>query len=65
MAEFIDNLKRNASNRPKRKATLLSHLKSHLGGTLSESELASKFELLRTRTGLVIDAKGAVTYPVF
>ena len=65
VSEFIDNLKRNAANRPKRKTTLLAHLNSHFGGALNASELDSKFELVRKITGLEIDAKGAVTYPVF
>lgn len=63
VAEFIDNLKRNAANRPKRKATLLSHLNSHFGGTLTPPELEAKFTQVQGRLGLVIGDKGAVTYP--
>jgi hypothetical protein len=65
VAEFIDNLKHHATNRPKRKTTLLAHLKSHFGGLLNDAELAGRFEEVRKRTGLTIDAKGAVTYPTF
>lgn len=61
--EFVASLQRNSANRPKKSKTLHTHLKSHLGGILSDDEVAARLSAITRAHGIVIDGKGAVTYP--
>jgi len=49
-------------NRPKRHASLLSHLKAHLGKATSEAEVKSLIEDLQQAGHLSVNEKGAITY---
>jgi len=50
----------HSMNRPKRRATLLSHLQD--GFQLTDRDAEALVNELRLRHYIVIDAKGAVTY---
>lgn len=63
LEEFVANLQRNSANRPKKLKTLHTHLKSHLGGILTDEEVEANLTEITRSQGIVIDAKGAVTYP--
>lgn len=58
--EAIDRLRMHSMNRPKRRATLLSHLQD--GFQLTDQDAEALVNELRLRHYIVIDAKGAVTY---
>lgn len=64
MSQVLERLRKNVANRPKKKATLLSHLKSSLckGGTEADAEKV--FEKLRKAGHLELDEKGGITYRV-
>lgn len=64
MTRIVERLRKNVTNRPKKKTTLLSHLKSNLGKDATEADAAGMFEQLRKAGHLELDAKGAITYRV-
>jgi hypothetical protein len=59
----LEHLRKNATNRPKKKKTLLSHLKSMLGKNATEADATNLFEKLHQAGHLSIGDKDAVTYP--
>ncbi len=60
----LERLRKNVTNRPKKKKTLLSHLKSTLGKNATEAEATQLLERLRKAGHLSIGDKDAVTYNV-
>jgi hypothetical protein len=60
----LERLRKNVTNRPKKKKTLLSHLKSGLGKDATELEAANLLERLRLAGHLTIGDNDAVTYHV-
>jgi hypothetical protein len=58
--DVIIRLNKHSMNRPKRRATLLSHLQD--GFQLTDQEAEALVNDLRLRHYIVIDAKGGVTY---
>ena len=60
----LERLRKNLTNRPKKKKTLLSHLKSTLGKDATEAEAAKLIETLRQAGHVSIGDKDAVTYHV-
>lgn len=60
----LERLRKNVTNRPKKKKTLLSHLKSTLGKDATEADATALFEQLRTKGHLSIGDKDDVTYHV-
>lgn len=57
-----EQLRKNVANRPKKKKTLLSHLKSHLGKDATDADAAGILEKLQKAGDLRIGDKDAVTY---
>ena len=57
-----EQLRKNVANRPKKKKTLLSHLKSHLGKGATDADAAGMLEKLRKAGDLRIGDKDVVTY---
>jgi hypothetical protein len=64
MALILAQLRKNLSNRPKRKKTLLSHIKSHLGKGATEEQAAKLIEKLQKAGHLQIGDKDQITYSV-
>lgn len=62
MAKILEHLRKNTTNRPKRKTTLASHLLAHLGKNATEAEVARLIETLVHAGHLSIGDKGSVTY---
>jgi PIN domain len=62
LSRVLEHLRKNVNNRPKKKATLLSHLKSNLGKGATDADVAKVFEKLRKAGHLVLDNKDAITY---
>lgn len=62
LKRVLEQLRKNQTNRPKKKKTLLSHLKSHLGKDATAAEAAKVFEKLRQAGHLKIGDNDAVTY---
>lgn len=60
----VERLRKNLTNRPKKKATLLRHLKSGLGKDATDEDAASLLEKLRQAGHLGIGEKDAVSYRV-
>jgi hypothetical protein len=60
--KFLLNLTKTAKNRPKKKATLVSHAKSLLGKNASDSDGEKVVAELLRAGHLKIDDKGAVSY---
>ena len=60
----LERLRRNTTNRPKRKATLVSHLRDFLGRATTEETVENIVERLGNAGHLTIGDKGAVTYNV-
>jgi hypothetical protein len=58
----LERLEKNVTNRPKKKETLLRHLKSISGKDATEADAAQIFERLRSAGYLEISDKGAITY---
>jgi len=58
----LERLWKNVTNRPKKKKTLISHLKSILGKGATEADATKLLEKLREARHLSIDDKDAVTY---
>jgi hypothetical protein len=62
MIKVLEHLRKNLTNRPKRKTTLATHLLAHLGKTTTPAEVTSLIEELIQAGHLSIGDKGAVTY---
>lgn len=62
MKRVLEQLRKNVSNRPKKKKTLLSHLKSHLGKEATETDAKEILQKLQKAGHLHIGDKDAVTY---
>ncbi len=60
----LERLRKNVANRPKKKKTLLSHLKSQLGKDATDTDAADMLEKLQKAGHLRIGDKDAVTYHV-
>jgi hypothetical protein len=60
---IVDHLRKQASNRPKRKKTLVRNLLAFCGPTVVESEALDMVESLRQAGHLSIGPKDAITYP--
>ena len=57
-----EQLRKNVANRPKKKKTLLSHLKSHLGKGATDANAAAMLKELQEAGDLHIGDKDVVTY---
>lgn len=64
MTRVLERLRKNVTNRPKKKKTLLSHLRSTLGKDATEEEAAELIETLRRSGHISIGDKDVVTYKV-
>ena len=64
LTRVLERLRKNVTNRPKKKTTLLSHLKSNLGKDATEADAVKLLEMLLQAGHLRIDDKDAVTYHV-
>lgn len=64
LKRVLEHLRKNVANRPKKKKTLLSHLKSHLGKAATDDDAAAMLEKLQKAGKLKIGDKDAVTYHV-
>ena len=62
LEKALEHLKRNPNNRPKREKTLVSHLKSLLGKTATETDAQELIYALKGKSYLRITDKGAVSY---
>jgi hypothetical protein len=62
LSRVLERLRKNVNNRPKKKATLLSHLKSNLGKDATINDATDIFEALRKSKHLSLDDKDAITY---
>ncbi len=60
----LEHLRKNVANRPKKKKTLLSHLKSQLGKNATDADAAGLLEKLQKAGHVSIGDKDAVTYHV-
>ena len=58
----LEHLRKNLSNRPKRKTTLLSHLKATLGNQLTDSDIKTLVNQLKQKKCVEIDEKDKVIY---
>ncbi len=61
---LLEHLRKNVSNRPKKKMTLLSHLKSLLGKDATDADAAGLLEKLQKVGHVSIGDKDAVAYHV-
>ena len=59
----LERLRKHATNRPKKKKTMLSHLKANLGKQATEAQAAKLLDKLVKAGHVVIDDKENVTYP--
>lgn len=59
---IIERLKKNKTNRPKRKKTLVSHINSYFGNKLADSELEAIVEALTKERIIQVGEKGEVLY---
>jgi hypothetical protein len=64
LARVLEHLRRNTTNRPKRKRTLVSHLRAFAGKTATEADVLDLVERLREAGHLSIGEKDAVTFHV-
>ena len=60
----LDRLRKHTTNRPKKKKTLLSHLKANLGKEASDADASQLLEKLIKAGRIEIDDKEAVSYKV-
>ena len=60
----LDRLRKHTTNRPKKKKTLLSHLKANLGKEASDADATQLLEKLIKAGRIEIDDKEAVSYKV-
>ena len=61
---ILEHLRKNVANRPKKKKTLLSHLKSQLGKNATDADAAGLLEKLQQAGHVRIGDKEVVTYQV-
>jgi hypothetical protein len=64
LKRVLEHLRKNLTNRPKKKKTLLSHLKSHLGKDATAADATKMLEMLRQAGRVSIGEKDAVTYKI-
>ena len=64
MTRVLEQLRRNIANRPKRKSTLISHLRAFAGKTATEADAVKLVEALREAGHISFSEKDAVTYHV-
>jgi PIN domain len=62
MPRVLEHLGKHVNNRPKRKKTLLSHLRAFLGNAVTEADVVDLVEKLSKAGRLSIGDKDAVTY---
>jgi hypothetical protein len=62
MPRVLEHLAKHVNNRPKRKKTLLSHLRAFLGNAVTETDVVGLVEKLCKAGRLSIGDKDAVTY---
>ena len=62
MPRVLEHLAKHVNNRPKRKKTLLSHLRAFLGNAVTEADVVGLVEKLCQVGRLSIGDKDAVTY---
>ena len=62
MTKVLEHLRKNTTNRPKRKTTLASHLLAHLGKNATEAEVTTLIDALVQAGHLSIGDKGTVSY---
>ncbi len=60
----VERLRKHSSNRPKKKKTLLSHLKSNLGKDATDAGASELLDKLVKARKISIDSKDGVTYHV-
>lgn len=61
-ARVLEHLRKPATNRPRTKNKLISHLTTHLGKKVVEPEVLALIEMISQAGHLVIDDKGKVIY---
>lgn len=64
LSVVVERLRKHSSNRPKKKKTLLSHLKSSLGKEATDADASELLDKLVKAKKISIDAKDGVTYHV-
>ncbi len=64
LSKVLERLRKTVSNRPKKKTTLISHLKSILGKNASDADASRVFEALLKGKHLSIGEKDSVNYHV-
>lgn len=64
LPRVLEHLRKNAASRPKRKKTLVSHLRAFAGKAATEADVLDLVERLRGARHLSIGEKDAVTYHV-
>jgi hypothetical protein len=62
IARIAERLAKNKSNRPKKKATLLSHIQGQFGGRLRPDEVEATFNGLVDRGAVTVEPTGHVGY---
>ena len=62
LTRVVGHLRKNATNRPKRKKTLVSHLLGVCGKTATEADVMKVIEGLRSAGHITIGDRDAVTY---
>ena len=62
MTKVLEHLRKNTTNRPKKKKTLAGHLLSHLGKNATEAEVTTLIDALVQAGHLTIEDKGTVAY---
>jgi len=63
IARIAERLGKNKSNRPKKKATLLSHIQGQFGGRLRPDEVEATFNGLAERGTVTVKPTGYIGYP--
>lgn len=64
LPRVLERLRKHTTNRPKKKKTLLSHLKSNLGKEATDADVTNLLEQLIKAERIMIDDKESVTYYV-
>ena len=64
LTRVLEHLKKNTTNRPKRKATLISHLRGFAGKAATDADVAKLIETLQEAGHISFGEKDAVTYHV-
>lgn len=63
LKRVMEHLRKNVANRPKRKTTLLSHIKSQLGKDATDADAANLLEKLRKAGHIIIGERDVVGLP--